>query len=376
MESWCTLGVTLPASKEETNSGVRAREGRREKTEVGVSVLEMKRIIFTEWVNSMLRVLGYSILVPMLTFALPFSNGTCADDSELPMNRKRIQFKSSMDGTIQEAILIVPGPTGKVQKPVPLVVSLHSWSADLTQRNALENLVHRRGWIYLFPNFRGANRTPQACASPLAQQDILDSISSVIDDYQVDGARIYLTGTSGGGHMTMLMAARHPNLWRAASAWVGISDLVKWHALHRNAKYGNMIEQCCGGVPGDSVEVDAQYKARSPITYLADARDVAIDICAGLKDGHEGSVPISHSINAFNMIARARGDQLVTALEISQLSRPGKLEQVKAGDEGFDPAFNRKYFLRRRSGNARLTIFDGGHEGIATATIAWFESHP
>ena len=321
----------------------------------------------------MVRILGLAI------FLMPaFSNGdeVCVKESQEVMNRERIQLKSSMDASIQEAILIVPPSDKERLKPVPMVVSLHSWSADLSQRNELEKFVHRRGWIYLFPNFRGINHRPQACGSRLAQQDILDSILWVTEHYQVDSERIYLTGTSGGGHMTMLMAARHPKLWRAASAWVGISDLAAWHALHRSTRYGKMIEQCCGGAPGESLEVDAQYKARSPITYAADARDVAIDINAGIKDGHEGSVPISHSINVFNRIAEAKGDRVVTEIEISQLSRPGALEMAREGDEGFDPTFNRKYFLRRHSGKARLTIFDGGHEGIASATIAWFEKHP
>jgi poly(3-hydroxybutyrate) depolymerase len=332
-------------------------------------------LLFKE-VIPMFRVLGLGLSLAILINAFLGGDNVHADGSQMSKHRKRVQFKSSLDGSTQEAMLITPRLEVQVKKSIPLVVSLHSWSADLEQRNDLEELVHHRGWMYLFPNFRGANRTTQACGSDLAQQDILDSISWVIDHYQIDKDRIYLTGTSGGGHMTMLMAARHPKLWRAASAWVGISDLVEWHAKHSNTNYGNMIEQCCGGAPGDSLKVDAQYKSRSPITYFAGAREVAIDICAGINDGHQGSVPISHSINAFNMIAEAKGDRPVTETEISQLSRPGKLEEAQAGDEGFDGTFGRKYFLRRRSGNARLTIFDGGHEGIASATIAWFENHP
>ncbi len=324
----------------------------------------------------MVRISGFGFSLTLLMTAFSNGNDVHVNESQAAMNRERIQFKSSMDASIQEAMLIVPPSERELQKPVPMVVSLHSWSADLSQRNELEKFVHGRGWIYLFPNFRGVNRRPEACGSRLAQQDILDSISWVTEHYQVDSDRIYLTGTSGGGHMTMLMAARHPKLWRAASAWVGISDLAEWHARHRDTRYGQMIELCCGGAPGDSLQVDAQYKDRSPITYAADAREVAIDISAGLKDGHEGSVPISHSIKVFNRIAEARGDQPVTESEISQLLRPGTLERAREGDEGFDPTFNRKYFLRRHSGKARLTIFDGGHEGIASATIAWFEQHP
>ena len=109
---------------------------------------------------------------------------------------------------------------------------------------------------------------------------------------------------------------------------------------------------------------------------MSGARNIAIDIAAGIRDGHDGSVPIRHSIDAFNAIAQTRGDPFVTTAEIEQLSLPGPLKQPQSGDQGFDTAFDRKYFLRRRSGDARLTIFDGGHEGIASATIAWFENHP
>jgi len=324
----------------------------------------------------MLRVLHFAVSLALLACPPMGHTEIIADETKPAMDRQRIQFKSTADGSEQEAMLILPRSNEEASKAVPMVVSLHSWSANLEQRNALEQLVHDRGWVYLFPNFRGVNRTPQACGSALAQQDILDAMAWVIAHHSIDGDRIYLTGTSGGGHMTMLMAARYPVHWKAASAWVGISDLAAWHAHHPDSKYGNMMEQCCGGAPGDSSEVDAQYKTRSPITYLSGARNVALDISAGIRDGHKGSVPIRHSIDAFNAIAKARGDQVVTAAEIEQLSLPGQLKQAKSGDQGFDPSFDRKYFLRRRSGDARLTIFDGGHEGIASATIAWFENHP
>ena len=247
----------------------------------------------------------------------------------------------------------------------------------MNQRNALERLVHDRGWIYLFPNFRGVNQTPQACGSLVAQQDILDAVDWVSDHHNVDRRRVYLTGSSGGGHMTLLMAARYPKRWRAASAWVGISDLAAWHQRHQGTKYGDMLEKCAEGAPGDSPEVDAQYAARSPLTYLASAKQVAIDIAAGVHDGHTGSVPIRHSIEGFNEIANSNGNVPVSEQEIQQISRQdGRLESPGVGDTGFDPSFGRDYYLRRRAGSARLTIFEGGHEGIAPAAMAWFEDHP
>lgn len=295
-----------------------------------------------------------------------------------PRDRQRVMIRSTADESSQPSILILPSSPNldPASNKVPMVVNLHSWSADLTQRTVLEWLVTEKGWVFLAPNFRGANSQPQACGSKLAQQDILDAVQWAIDHHNVDPQRVYLTGASGGGHMTMLMAARYPDVWRAASAWVGISDLVAWHEKHRGSRYGNMMEACCGGAPGDSNEVDRQYAQRSPLTYMSDAHKVAIDIAAGIHDGHTGSVPILHSIVAFNRIADANQTEAVSDEEIRALSLPsGRLAAPKPGDEGFDPSFGRQHYLRRHSGNARLTIFEGGHEGIATATMAWFDRH-
>jgi pimeloyl-ACP methyl ester carboxylesterase len=257
-----------------------------------------------------------------------------------------------------------------------MVVNLHSWSADMEQRSELEGLVHDRGWVYLAPNFRGPNNRPQACGSPLAQQDVLDSVEWAIAHHGVDRDSVYLTGTSGGGHMTMLMVGRYPDHWKAASAWVGISDLVSWHRKHQGSRYGEMLEKCCGGAPGDSAAVDRQYAVRSPLNFIAAAHRLPLDLLAGADDGHTGSVPIRHSIDAFNRIAEANQSPLVTEQEIAQLSQQGgRLNQPRPGDQGRDPVLGRDFFLRRHSHQVRLTIFDGGHESIDRATMAWFESH-
>ncbi|MFK8110657.1 MAG: sulfatase-like hydrolase/transferase [Rubripirellula sp.] len=307
-------------------------------------------------------------LVDRMTIAL----GDVVD----PLPREKVQFISTADQSLQEAILIQPDSATEQKTLVPMVVSLHSWSADLNQRNVLEQLVHERGWIYLFPNFRGVNQTPAACGSALAQQDILDAVDWAIEHRGADPDCVFLTGTSGGGHMTMMMSARNPKRWRAASAWVGISDLASWYEKHQGSKYGNMLESVCGGTPTSSPKSAAEYKLRSPLGYLAAAGNVALDLSAGVHDGHTGSVPVRHSIDAFNEIAKANHTATVSQSEIEQLMRPnGRLEAPISGDEGFDRSFGRDYYMRRTSDKARLTIFEGGHEGIGTATMRWFEKH-
>lgn len=285
---------------------------------------------------------------------------------------------SSADHSAQPSYLVLPDNYNDDDRLRPLVVSLHSWSGDFNQRNAaMEALANERGWLMLFPNFRGPNNRPEACGSLLAQQDILDALKWTEDHYRVDRQRVYLTGNSGGGHMTMLMVGRYPQRWTAASAWVGISDLAAWHERHHDTNYGEMMRKVCQGRPGDSDAVDGQYRDRSPITHLHRSGAVALDIAAGVHDGHKGSVPVSHSLLAFNVIAKANGGAVITDDEIKQISRPdGRLENPFSGDQVVDDAFGRQIYLRRHAGAARVTIFEGGHEGIAAAAIDWFEKHP
>ncbi len=291
--------------------------------------------------------------------------------------RKKIVIPSTIDGVPQTCYVIEPDGFALDGPPVPLLVALHTWSGNVEQRDLpREAAAEKRGWLYLAPDFRGVNNRPEACGSELAQQDILDAVAWTVEHYPIDRRRIYLTGVSGGGHMTMLMAGRHPEVWAAASASVGISDLAMWHRLHAQGHYGEMLRACCGGAPGDSPEVDAQYRRRSPLTYLAGARNLPLDLAAGVHDGHRGSVPIWHTLAAFNVVAQARGDVPITDAEITQISRPnGRLEAPRPGDELFDPVFRRNIYLRRSAGPCRVTIFEGGHEGLAEAAVDWLARH-
>ena len=180
--------------------------------------------------------------------------GIVAGVASAAEERRKIFVASSVAGSKQPCYLILPEGLDREGPPVPLLVSLHTWSGNVEQRDLeMEAEAGRRGWICLWPDFRGPNNSPDACGSEKAQQDILDVVDWVLDRYAVDKKRLYLTGASGGGHMTMLMAGRHPERWAAARAWVGISDLAARHARHAEAQYGEMLRNCRGGFPGFSV---------------------------------------------------------------------------------------------------------------------------
>lgn len=284
---------------------------------------------------------------------------------------------SSLDGERQP--LLHWAPPNAADQPTPLLVFLHSWSSDYQQDNSKWlNACAARNWIWLHPNFRGINQSPKACGSRYARQDVLDAITFAKQQWNVDPQRIYVAGVSGGGHMALLMAGHHPDLFSAVSAWVGPTDLAEWHRFHtkngKPQKYAMMIEKSLGGAPGTSIAIDADYRDRSPVFHLSRVGDLPVSIWAGVDDGHTGSVPIRHSLTAFNAIAETHGNSVISEKEIVELSKQRRLRSPLASDSLQDASLGQKIYLRRRSRESIITIFDGGHESHPEAALEWLSA--
>ena len=240
-----------------------------------------------------------------------------------------LKVVSSADGSPEPCLFSFP--EGKTR--VPLLVGLHTWSAD--RFNQVEKMLPfcvERGWALLLPEFRGSNlttnpRAPQACASHPAKQDILDGVDRVLGAYAIDPDFIFLLGGSGGGHMSLMMAAYAPARWRAISAWVPITDLATWY--RQNPKYAPNVAACCGGEPGASEEVDRAYRERSPLTYI--------------KEMAAANLSVHHG----------RYDRSVPYTQTWRLAR----ELEKRGAE--------RFFFE---------IFDGGHEIRYDVAFRWFDA--
>jgi pimeloyl-ACP methyl ester carboxylesterase len=227
-------------------------------------------------------------------------------------------------------------------------------------------------WAFIHPDFRGPNWTPNACGSDRAVQDVLDAVTFMKEKGSIDGRRIYLMGTSGGGHMSLLVAGRHPNIWAGVSAWVPITDLSAWFYECRASgrRYAADLLKTIGSPPYESTQSQKDYQYRSPLTWLPRAKSLAIDINAGIRDGHEGSVPISHSLMAFNRLV-PESDQ-IQETDILELTGKGQVSAALSNSSLTDSLYGEKQPLFRKvSGKIRVTIFDGGHEGILNAELSW-----
>jgi dipeptidyl aminopeptidase/acylaminoacyl peptidase len=314
----------------------------------------------------------FRLCISIVAIAIPaaVSAQTAKDLPKL----SRVEVKSSLDNEPQPVLFWAPDKAQ--EERTPLFVFLHSWSGDYRQDNAKwHTQAVKRGWIYIHPNFRGVNQTPKACGSKWARQDILDAVDFATEKFNVDPKRIYLAGTSGGGHMAMLMAGHHPDRFSAVSAWVGISDLSSWFAFHlkdgKPQRYAQMILASLGGAPGSSSLIDADYKDRSPIYHLHRTGDLPFLMSAGIDDGHTGSVPIVHSLSAFNAIAKAQNAEVIADAEIARLSNRRNLVALPRSKSEKLPPFGRGIVFARNAGPASVVIFEGGHEGLPAPACEW-----
>ncbi|MGY8733966.1 MAG: hypothetical protein ACKVK0_17680, partial [Pirellulales bacterium] len=85
--------------------------------------------------------------------------------SNLAQNKTKVLITSTADQTQQPCYVILPRGYEKSNDTdkIPLLISLHSWSAGLEQvKPELEKQAAKLGWIYVFPHFRGPNQTPAA----------------------------------------------------------------------------------------------------------------------------------------------------------------------------------------------------------------------
>jgi dipeptidyl aminopeptidase/acylaminoacyl peptidase len=313
-------------------------------------------------------------LIVVAAFVVPSALLAESEPAKALPKLTKVEVKSSLDGESQPILYWAPEKAR--EEPTPLFVFLHSWSGDYTQNNAKwQAQAVKRGWIYLHPNFRGVNQTPKACGSKWARQDILDAVDFATAKFNVDPKRIYLAGTSGGGHMAMLMAGHHPDRFSAVSAWVGISDLSAWYDFHvkdgKPQRYARMILGSLGGAPGSSPAIDADYKDRSPIHHLHRAIDIPLQICAGINDGYSGSVPTTHSLKAFNVIARAQELNGIPDSVVSDLALRKPIKGFTPLDARSVSAFGREIAFHQSTRTASVVIFDGGHEGLTEPACDW-----
>ena len=116
-------------------------------------------------------------------------------------------------------------------KPAPLVIVLHGntqTGADMASRTSWPQVAKREQFAVGFsrwaqPRLGGfAPLEPRAAARRREGTDDVAFIAKLVEKYVADGTadpkRIYVTGLSNGGAMTMTLACKHADLFAAAAS--------------------------------------------------------------------------------------------------------------------------------------------------------------
>jgi predicted esterase len=285
-----------------------------------------------------------------------------------------VTIRSSVDGKRQRALWYDSGSkSGR-----PLLVVLHSWSADYEQNLSIPfaRLAIENDWVFIHPDFRGPNLRPEATASDLAAQDVADAVAFARSRAAIDAQRIYAVGYSGGAMTALVMAGRRPDLWAGVVAWGTVYDVADWyhHRHGENQHYKRQIAASCGGVPKPNSKAEAECRDRSPAAHLKRATgQVPILIAHGLADK---TVPPSHALRAFDALA-APGDRF-TADQRRFIDSTGKLppdlERHRPGPHPLFAAAGLPVRFERQSQTATLILFEGDHDLAYNASVHWLSA--
>lgn len=175
------------------------------------------------------------------------------------------------DGATIQALLTAPGG----QRPGPLVVLPHGGPevADRYGWDRQAQVLAGQGWWVLQPNFRGSGGFGVAFAQAgwrrwgdRMQHDVEDAVAHAIAHRGLDANRVAIMGTSYGGYAALMGAVLRPDLYRAAIAICGVSDLedMMRHEAREDDTPGSLIRNFWASRMGDPREDAPLLAAASP----------------------------------------------------------------------------------------------------------------
>jgi hypothetical protein len=279
---------------------------------------------------------------------------------------REVAIPSPLDGEVQKAYFYKSGK----EMAQPLIVSLHTWSGDYTQKDPLVHQVLERDWNYIHPDFRGPNNTPKACGSKYAIDDIEQAINFAVNNAHVDMEHIHVIGSSGGGYATLYTFMNSEHEIASFSAWVPISDIEAWYyqSKGRKNKYADHI---LAATSSTEVSFNAEEaRSRSPIymeTPVRARRKAMLNIYAGIHDGYTGSVPISQSLRFYNKVATdfgAREPDLIPDEVIMKLVTDRIMPHSTGREVG-----GRSIIYTKTYKGISVTIFEGKHEMLSDSAL-------
>jgi dipeptidyl aminopeptidase/acylaminoacyl peptidase len=179
-----------------------------------------------------------------------------------------VRYKSFDGRTIQAWVQRPPG--FDAAKKYPLILNIHG-GPHAAYGYTFDQEFHwmaAKGYIVLYPNPRGSTTYGQEFGNIIQYhypgddyKDLMAGVDDLIARGWVDPDRMGVTGGSGGGLLTNWVIG-HTDVFKAAVSQRSIAD---WRGFWYTADFAQFQPSWFRGAPWED---EADYKERSPITYI------------------------------------------------------------------------------------------------------------
>lgn len=151
------------------------------------------------------------------------------------MSQQEKSFTTQITQTVALNYLLYLPPEYDTQESWPLILFLHGYGErgddlELLKKHGLpENIAAGED----FPFIIASPQCPDTTAWPEQVTALNALLDHLIDSYNVDTDRVYLTGLSMGGYGTFYVASRYPGRFAAIAPICGGAGWWMWGALSK-----------------------------------------------------------------------------------------------------------------------------------------------
>ena len=228
-----------------------------------------------------------------------------------PQGQRTFHWVKARDGL--SFPVVVTHPAGHSEREaLPAVVLVHGgpWVRGASRAwNAEAQFLAAHGWRVIQPDFRGSTgygerlfRAGWKQWGLAMQDDLADAVQWAVAQGQVDPKRVCIYGASYGGYAALMGPIRHPDVYRCAASYAGVTDIDLMFTSGRADFTRDTRQYLMPQLIGDPVADAEQLRRASPVQRVAEIR-VPILLGQGTQDQR---VPREHA-NRFEAAARKAG---------------------------------------------------------------------
>ncbi|BAL97551.1 alpha/beta hydrolase family protein [Rubrivivax gelatinosus] len=225
--------------------------------------------------------------------------------------RRSFHWIQARDGLAMP--VVVTHPAGHdAKEALPAVVLVHGgpWVQGANRTwDAWAQFLAANGWRVIEPNFRGTLGlgTRHFTAGfkqwgQAMQDDLQDAVRWAAKEGLIDAKRVCIFGASYGGYAALMGPVRHPDTYRCAASFAGVTDIQLMFTSARADVTRNQLHYGMPQMIGDPDKDAAMLRANSPVERVADIK-VPVLLAQG---GYDRRVPKQHA-DDFEDAARKAG---------------------------------------------------------------------